>query len=286
MGILANPGNPSTAWLPKQVSLEPLLPTGAQCPLPNVDQIGPPQSNVSHHPVSLPPFPGRDCLVDQNGSDPHNHLLFGVNIDSSSLLMQNSMSSLRGVVSETDSTTMPYATSSLLSGTANGFPQNPEITTPSCLDESGFLQSSDNGGQVDPPPRTFVKVHKSGSFGRSLDISRFNSYQELRNELARMFGLEGQLEDPMRSGWQLVFVDRENDVLLLGDDPWQEFVNNVWCIKILSPQEMQEMGKQDLELLSSVPTQRLSSSSCDDYISRQDSRNSSTGITSVGSLDY
>lgn len=65
------------------------------------------------------------------------------------------------------------------------------------------------------------QVYKSGSFGRSLDITRFSSYNELRGELARMFGLQGQLEDPPRSGWQLVFVDRENDVLLLGDDPWQ-----------------------------------------------------------------
>ena len=65
------------------------------------------------------------------------------------------------------------------------------------------------------------QVHKSGSFGRSLDISKFSSYHELRSELARLFGLEGELEDPVRSGWQLVFVDCENDVLLLGDDPWQ-----------------------------------------------------------------
>ncbi|KAH9747923.1 auxin response factor 6 [Citrus sinensis] len=63
-------------------------------------------------------------------------------------------------------------------------------------------------------------VYKSGSFGRSLDITKFSSYHELRSELARMFGLEGHLEDPLRSGWQLVFVDRENDVLLLGDGPW------------------------------------------------------------------
>lgn len=67
----------------------------------------------------------------------------------------------------------------------------------------------------------FLQVQKSGSFGRSLDISKFSSYHELRSELARMFGLEGLLEDPERSGWQLVIVDRENDVLLLGDDPWQ-----------------------------------------------------------------
>ena len=66
-----------------------------------------------------------------------------------------------------------------------------------------------------------VQVYKSGSVGRSLDITRFHSYHELREELGRMFGFEGLLEDPQRSGWQLVFVDRENDVLLLGDDPWE-----------------------------------------------------------------
>lgn len=66
-----------------------------------------------------------------------------------------------------------------------------------------------------------LQVHKLGSYGRSLDISKFSSYDELRCELARLFGLEGLLEDPQRSGWQLVFVDRENDILLLGDDPWQ-----------------------------------------------------------------
>eukprot|EP00268_Persea_americana_P019225 TRINITY_DN1984_c0_g1_i2.p1 TRINITY_DN1984_c0_g1~~TRINITY_DN1984_c0_g1_i2.p1 ORF type:complete len:909 (-),score=193.64 TRINITY_DN1984_c0_g1_i2:502-3228(-) len=283
----------SAAWLPKQVA-EPMLPSVAQCVIPQVDQLGPPQSTVSQNSVTLPPFPGRECSVDQEGStDPQSHLLFGVNIDSSSLLLQNSMSNLRSVGSETDSTTMPFAASNFLTNMGTGFPLNPTMNTSSCLDESVFLQSPDNVGQVadnvgqgNLPTRTFVKVHKSGSFGRSLDITRFSSYHELRSELARMFGLEGQLEDPMRSGWQLVFVDRENDVLLLGDDPWQEFVNSVWCIKILSPQEVQEMGQQGRELLNSVPIQRLPSTSCDDYVSRQDSRNLSSGITSVGSLEY
>ncbi|KAL8031228.1 hypothetical protein ABFX02_13G010900 [Erythranthe guttata] len=122
------------------------------------------------------------------------------------------------------------------------FPINSDMTSSSCVDESGYLQSSEN---VDPTSRAFVKVHKSGSFGRSLDISKFSSYDELRGELSRMFGLEGFLEDSQRSGWQLVFVDRENDILLLGDDPWQEFVNSVWYIKILSPLEVQQMGKEE-----------------------------------------
>ncbi|KAL6345354.1 hypothetical protein AAG906_015837 [Vitis piasezkii] len=44
-----------------------------------------------------------------------------------------------------------------------------------------------------------------------------------------------------RIGWKLVYVDHENDVLLVGDDPWEEFVNWVHCIKILYPQEVQQM---------------------------------------------
>jgi len=66
-----------------------------------------------------------------------------------------------------------------------------------------------------------MQVYKSGCVGRSLDIAQFHSYHELRRELGQMFGIEGFLEDPQRSGWQLVFVDRENDILLLGDDPWE-----------------------------------------------------------------
>ncbi|KDP38016.1 hypothetical protein JCGZ_04659 [Jatropha curcas] len=282
-----NPLMTSSAWPSKRAAVEPLISSGApQCVLPQVEQLGPPQANISHSSVSLPPFPGRGCSLDQEGADPQSHLLFGVNIEPSSLLLQSGMSGLRGVGSDSDSTTIPFSSSNYMSTTGSDFSLNPAMTPSSCIDESGFLQSPENVGQVNPPSRTFVKVYKSGSFGRSLDITKFSSYNELRSELARMFGLEGQLEDPLRSGWQLVFVDRENDVLLLGDDPWPEFVNSVWCIKILSPQEVQQMGKRGLELLNSVPIQRLSNGSCDDYASRQDSRNLSTGITSVGSLDY
>nr|XP_018676560.1 PREDICTED: auxin response factor 12-like isoform X1 [Musa acuminata subsp. malaccensis] len=116
------------------------------------------------------------------------------------------------------------------------------------LDESSSLLQ--NSGEVGPQSQTFVKVYKSGSVGRSLDISRFNNYDELRVELGHMFGIEGLLEDPRRSGWQLVFVDRENDVLLLGDDPWESFVNNVWYIKILSPEDVHKMGKQGAEAIA------------------------------------
>ncbi|GMY09552.1 auxin response factor 6-like isoform X1 [Fagus crenata] len=283
----SNPAISSSSMLPKQITVEPQLTSGAaQCVLPQVEQLRTPQSNVSEL-ATLPPFPGREYSGYQGATDPQSNLLFGVNIDSSPLMLPNGMANQRNIGSENDSLSMPFSTTNFTSATGTDFPLNSDMTTSSCVDESGFLQSSENVDQVNPPTRTFVKVHKSGSFGRSLDISKFSSYHELRSELGRMFGLEGQLEDPQRSGWQLVFVDRENDVLLLGDDPWQEFVNNVWYIKILSPVEVRHLGKEGINLANSAPSRKLSNSnSCDDYVSRQDSRNSSNGIASMGSLDY
>ncbi|KAF5732524.1 Auxin response factor 6 isoform 2 [Tripterygium wilfordii] len=284
----SNPVN-SSSLLPKQVPIESQLLSGAvNCVLPQVKQLGTSQSNVSDLSSMLPPFPERDYSAYQGATDPQNNLFFRVNNDSSSLMLQHGMSNLRNIGSENDPLAMPFTAANFPNATGNDFPLNSDMTTPSCVDESGFLQSSENVDQVNPSSGTFVKVHKSGSFGRSLDISKFSSYDELRSELARMFVLEGQLEDPQRSGWQLVFVDRENDVLLLGDDPWQEFVNNVWYIKILSPLEVQQMGKEGLNPAASASTQRHTNSSynCDGYMSRRDVRNSSNGIASMGSIDY
>ncbi|XP_050373056.1 auxin response factor 19-like [Argentina anserina] len=109
--------------------------------------------------------------------------------------------------------------------------------------------------------RTYTKVYKRGAVGRSIDITRYSGYDELKHDLARRFGIEGQLEDRGRVGWKLVYVDHENDVLLVGDDPWEEFVNCVRCIKILSPQEVQQMSLDgDFGGNAVLPNQACSSS--------------------------
>lgn len=75
----------------------------------------------------------------------------------------------------------------------------------------------------------------------------------------------------------------------------REFVNNVWCIKILSPLEVQQMGKEGLNPTTCTRSHKLSNRSnklsksgntCDDYMIRQDLRNSGNGIPSMGSLEY
>ncbi|KAM0845374.1 hypothetical protein ACQ4PT_056415 [Festuca glaucescens] len=137
-----------------------------------------------------------------------------------------------------------------------------------------------------PPPqrmRTFTKVYKRGAVGRSIDIGRFSGYGELNQALARMFGIEGQLEDRQRIGWKLVYTDHEDDVLLLGDDPWEEFVNCVKCIRILSPQEVQKMSL-DGDLGSNVlPNQACSSSEDGNACKPRYDQNS--GNPSIGPFD-
>ncbi|KAI4319694.1 hypothetical protein MLD38_033265 [Melastoma candidum] len=254
----------------------------------NVEQLGTSQSNGFGLTSLLPPFPGRDCSPFQSAAYPNNSLLFGVNMDSSPILLQNGMSQLRNVNNNngTDAFSGPFSATSYTGVAGADFPFNPDTRASSCVGESGFLQSSENVDQANPSSGTFVKVHKSGSYGRSLDISKFSSYDELRVELARLFGLEGLLEDPQRSGWQLVFVDREDDILLLGDDPWQEFVNSVWYIKILSPLEVQQLGKKGFRPGNPSSIHRPGAGNCDNFGSQNDLRSSGSVIAPMGSLEY
>ncbi|KAL6629883.1 hypothetical protein ACP70R_029648 [Stipagrostis hirtigluma subsp. patula] len=273
----------SDPWPSKRVAVESVIPSHPHVISPQIEQLDMVPCNIPQS-SALAPLPGRECLVDQDGSsDPQNHLLFGVNIDSQSLLMQGGIPSLQN---DNGSSSIPYSTSNFLSPSQDHFPLNQSLTSSGCVDESGYVPCADNSEQVNQPPAAFVKVYKSGTtYGRLLDISRFSSYDELRSEVGRLFGLEGQLEDPMRSGWQLVFVDGEDDVLLVGDDPWQEFVNSVSCIKILSLEEVQQMGKQGIQLSSSASGRRLGNG-CDSYVSRQESRGLSTGMAPVGSVEF
>ncbi|XP_074572371.1 auxin response factor 16-like [Curcuma longa] len=90
--------------------------------------------------------------------------------------------------------------------------------------------------------RTYTKVQKRGSVGRCIDVTHYKDYEELRHDLARMFGIEGQLEEPHGTEWKLVYIDHEKDILLVGDDPWEEFISCVQSIKILSAAEVQQMS--------------------------------------------
>ncbi|XP_015698719.1 auxin response factor 25 [Oryza brachyantha] len=266
----------SNGWPSKQLAVESIVHPEAQPMLPKIEKVNH-HTSISHFPGTFPSQSARGCSVVQDcGADADNRLL------SSSFELQDGMTSIISDASrETDTMAIP-----LLRYNGADLTTENTLATSNCLGESGTFNHLNNVCVNPSQGATFVKVYKSGSLGRSLDISRFSSYCELRSELEHLFGLEGQLEDPVRSGWQLVFVDRENDILLVGDDPWQEFANSVWCIKILSPQEVQKLVRGGDGLLSSPGARIQQSNACDDYSASHNMQNIPGNIASVAPLDY
>jgi len=92
--------------------------------------------------------------------------------------------------------------------------------------------------------RSCTKVHKQGiALGRAVDLTKFEGYEELICELERMFNIEGELGNPSK-GWQVVYKDNEEDMMLVGDDPWQEFCSIVRKIYIYTREEVEKMTPQ------------------------------------------
>jgi hypothetical protein len=129
-------------WPSKRLVVEP-------CIIPSETSPNIQSSSTSHIPVSLPQtFLTRDAVLDQ---EQQTHL-FGVSIDSSSLLMQNGVQN--GM--QSDSVAICFLDSvgdadlplhQALSGSNN------------CLDDSGFANSTEDIGNVNSSQSgTFVKV--------------------------------------------------------------------------------------------------------------------------------
>ncbi|KAK6141940.1 hypothetical protein DH2020_024313 [Rehmannia glutinosa] len=99
--------------------------------------------------------------------------------------------------------------------------------------------------------RICTKVHKQGSLvGRAIDLSRLHGYDDLLTELERLFSMEGLLQDPNR-GWRILYTDSENDMMVVGDDPWRDFVEVVTKIHIYTQEEVEklnvEMNSEDTQ---------------------------------------
>jgi len=90
--------------------------------------------------------------------------------------------------------------------------------------------------------RSCTKVHKKGiALGRSVDLTKFNDYDELVTELDQLFEFGGELASPQKD-WLVVYTDNEGDMMLVGDDPWQEFCSMVRKIYIYPKEEIQKMS--------------------------------------------
>ena len=55
--------------------------------------------------------------------------------------------------------------------------------------------------------------------GRAVDLTRFDGYEDLLWKLEEMFDIKAELSGSAKK-WQVVYTDNEDDMMMVGDDPW------------------------------------------------------------------
>ncbi|KAH0896261.1 hypothetical protein HID58_045829 [Brassica napus] len=56
--------------------------------------------------------------------------------------------------------------------------------------------------------------------------------------LERLFNMEGLLRDPEK-GWRILYTDSEDDMMVVGNDPWHEFCNVLLKIHLYTKEEIE-----------------------------------------------
>ncbi|CAL9093661.1 auxin response factor 7-like isoform X2 [Musa acuminata AAA Group] len=91
-------------------------------------------------------------------------------------------------------------------------------------------------------PRSCTKVHMQGmAVGRAVDLTRLCGYDDLLYKLENMFSIEGELSGAVKK-WVVVYTDNEDDMMLVGDDPWLEFCSMVRKIYIYTSEEAKRLS--------------------------------------------
>ncbi|KAH1199041.1 Auxin response factor 9 [Glycine max] len=91
---------------------------------------------------------------------------------------------------------------------------------------------------------------KGVAVGRAVDLTTLDGYDQLVDELEKMFDIKGQLQ--LRNKWEIVFTDDEGDMMLVGDDPWLEFCKMVRRIFIYSSQDVHKLSSGSKLPISSM----------------------------------
>ncbi|XP_008807918.2 auxin-responsive protein IAA31 isoform X1 [Phoenix dactylifera] len=104
-----------------------------------------------------------------------------------------------------------------------------------------LLRSTPNDRRIRHHPASFfVKVHMEGiPVGRKLDLIALDGYDSLIRTLRCMFrtniSCPGIAQVFPRRTYQLIYEDMEGDWMMVGDVPWELFLNNVKRLKIAKP---------------------------------------------------
>ncbi|KAF8081203.1 hypothetical protein N665_0900s0011 [Sinapis alba] len=71
--------------------------------------------------------------------------------------------------------------------------------------------------------RSRTKVHMEGAIERYMDLTIFDGYNKLIDELERLFDIKGELY--MHNQRRIFFIDNDGDMMTLENDPWPKICN-------------------------------------------------------------
>ncbi|CAE6053933.1 unnamed protein product [Arabidopsis arenosa] len=116
-------------------------------------------------------------------------------------------------------------------------------STPKCQDPNSSNSPKEQKQQTST--RSRIKVQMQGTaVGRAVDLTLLRSYDELIKELEKMFEIEGELSP--KDKWAIVFTDDEGDMMLVGDDPWNEFCKMAKKLFIYPSDEVKKLSSKSL----------------------------------------
>ncbi|KAI8544084.1 hypothetical protein RHMOL_Rhmol08G0268100 [Rhododendron molle] len=194
----------------------------------------------------------RPVLVQQHDAvkpNDGNCKLFGIHLNPNPVIVGPAMSN--NIANLSPNSQQPRATESDQSSEQMKCTKGPDHPIPISEQEKATQpyqaiikdgQGKVHGGST----RSCTKVHKQGiALGRSVDLTKFNNYEELIAELDHLFDCNGELKSRNKN-WMVVYTDDEGDMMLVGDDPWAEFCGMVRKIFIYTRDEVQRMNPKTL----------------------------------------
>ncbi|WVZ10581.1 hypothetical protein V8G54_015111 [Vigna mungo] len=114
-----------------------------------------------------------------------------------------------------------------------------DIPSVSCDAEKSCLSPQESQSKQ---IRSCTKVHMQGmAVGRAVDLTRFCGYEDLLMKLEEMFDIKAELCGSIKK-WQVVYTDDEDDMMMVGDDPWDEFCSVVRKIFIYTTEEVKKLS--------------------------------------------
>ncbi|RZB58844.1 Auxin response factor 1 isoform D [Glycine soja] len=123
----------------------------------------------------------------------------------------------------------------------------PMVSLSGRVGDDGLLPSLDAESDQHSEPSNvnrsdFPSVHMQGmAVGRAVDLTRFDGYEDLLRKLEEMFDINGELCGSTKE-WQVVYTDNEDDMMMVGDDPWLEFCSIVRKIFIYTAEEVKKLS--------------------------------------------